>query len=127
MTQRFFVRGAEVPGYHPANHEQTTNQRLIGPANGARQMEIVLGTIARGGGALPHAHPGIEQACYLLQGSARAEVGGESFEMQPGDACFFPAGLPHVFTVTSEQPARVLVVYSPPYLEDPARVVREPA
>lgn len=125
MTHRFFVRGAEVPGYHPANHEHTTNQRLIGPANGARQLEIVLGTIARGGGALPHAHPGIEQACYLLQGSARAEVGGESFEMQPGDACFFPAGLPHVFTVTSEQPARVLVVYSPPYLEDPARVVRE--
>jgi quercetin dioxygenase-like cupin family protein len=126
MSQRFFVRGAEVPGYHPANHEHTTNQRLIGPANGARQLEIVLGTIARGGGALPHAHPGIEQACYLLQGSARAEVGGESFELQPGDACFFPAGVPHVFTVTSEQPARVLVVYSPPYLEDPARVVREP-
>lgn len=121
---RFFVRGAEVPAYHPANHEHTSNQRLIGPANGARQLEVVLGTIARGGGALPHAHPGVEQACYLLEGSARAQVAGESFEMQPGDACFFPADIPHVFTVTSERPARVLVIYSPPYLEDPARVVR---
>jgi quercetin dioxygenase-like cupin family protein len=127
MSSKYFVRGADVPAYHPANHEHTSNQRLIGPANGARQLEIVLGTIARGGGALPHAHPGIEQACYLLAGSARAQVGGESFEMQPGDACFFPADLPHVFTVTSEQPARVLVVYSPPYLEDPARVVRDQA
>lgn len=124
MNAKYFVRGAEVPAYHPANHEHTSNQRLIGPGNGARQLEIVLGTIARGGGALPHAHPGIEQACYLLQGSARAEVAGESFDMEPGDACFFPADLPHVFTVTSEQPAKVLVVYSPPYLEDPQRVVR---
>lgn len=124
MNPKYFVRGAEVPAYAPANHEHTRNQRLIGPANGARHMEIVLGTIARGGGALPHAHPGIEQACYLLQGTARAQVGAESFDMAPGDACFFPAGEPHVFTVTSEQPAKVLVVYTPPYLEDPARVVR---
>lgn len=124
MNPQYFVRGADVPAYHPANHEHTSNQRLIGPANGARQMEVVLGTIARGGGALPHAHPGIEQACYLLQGTARAEVGGESFDMQPGDACFFPADVPHVFTVTSEQPVKLLVVYSPPYLEDPQRVVR---
>jgi quercetin dioxygenase-like cupin family protein len=124
MTSRFFVRGAEVPAYHPANHAHTSNQRLIGPANGARQLEVVLGTIARGGGALPHAHPGIEQVCYLLEGSARAEVDGQAFDMQPGDCCFFPADAMHVFTVTSEQPARVLVVYSPPYGEDPSRVVR---
>jgi hypothetical protein len=31
----------------------------------------------------------------------------------------------HVFTVTSEQPARLLVIYSPPYGEDPARVRRD--
>lgn len=125
MPRTFFVRGAQVPAYHPANHEHTSNQRLIGPDNvGARHLEVVLGTIGSGGGALPHAHPGMEQVCYLLEGSAHAEVGGQSFEMRPGDACFFPAGAVHVFTVTSEQPARVLVIYSPPYGEDPARVMR---
>jgi quercetin dioxygenase-like cupin family protein len=121
---RYLVRGTEVPAYHPANHEHTSNQRLIGPDQGARHLEVVLGTIGGGGGALPHAHPGMEQVCYLLEGSARAEVGGESFDMQPGDACFFPADALHVFTVTSERPARVLVIYSPPYGEDPARVFR---
>ncbi len=119
-----FVRGAEVPSYSPANHDHTHNQRLIGPANGARHLEVVLGTIGRGGGALPHAHPGMEQVCYLLEGTARAEVEGEVFDMQPGDCCLFPADAMHVFTVTSEQPARLLVVYSPPYGEDPARVRR---
>lgn len=124
MKPTFFIRGADVPAYHPANHEHTSNQRLIGEHMGARHLEVVLGTIARGGGALPHAHPGMEQACYLLEGSARAEIEGQSFDMQPGDCCFFPEGAMHVFTVTSEQPARVLVVYSPPYGENPARVQR---
>ena len=124
-TSKYHIRAAAVPAYQPANHEGTHNQRLIGADNvGARQLEVVLGTIARGGGALPHAHPGIEQVCYLLEGSARAEVAGEAFDMQPGDACFFPADVFHVFTVTSERPARLLVIYSPPYGEDPARVVR---
>lgn len=125
MTTRFLVRGAEVPAYHPANHHHTSNQRLIGPDNvGARHMEVVLGTLEKGGGALPHAHPGIEQACYLLQGTAHVEVGGESFEMEPGDACFFPADTLHVFQVTSDTPVKLLVIYSPPYGEDPRKVVR---
>jgi quercetin dioxygenase-like cupin family protein len=125
MGQSYFVRGADVPAYHPANHDHTSNQRLIGPETvGAKHLEVVLGTIGRGGGALPHAHPGMEQVCYLLEGSARAEVGGQVFDMLPGDACFFPQGSMHVFTVTSETPARVLVIYSPPYGENPALVVR---
>ena len=78
-TSRYLVRAAGVHSYQPANHEHTFNQRLIGPETvGARQMEVLLGTLHKGGGALPHAHPGIEQACYLLEGTARAEVDGEA-------------------------------------------------
>lgn len=127
-TARYRVRAAEVPAYQPANHQHTHNQRLIGPETvGARQMEVLLGTLHAGGGALPHAHPGIEQACYLLEGTARAEVAGEVFDMLPGDMCFFPADVAHVFTVTSEAPVKLLVIYSPPYLESPERVIRPSA
>jgi len=122
---RYFVRESDVPAYHPANHTGTVNRRLISAGNvGARNIEMVLGVIEKGRGALPHAHPGLEQVCYLLEGSARAEIGGETCELQAGDCCFFPPGMAHVFTVTSNEPARVLVVYSPPYEENPGRVVR---
>ena len=30
----------------------------------------------------------------------------------------------HVFTVISDEPVKVLVIYSPPYEESPERVVR---
>ncbi len=124
-NSRYFVRPDDVPAYQPANHTGTVNRRLIGPQNvGARNLEVVLGVIEKGKGALPHAHPGIEQVCYLLEGRARAEVGGEVCELSPGDCCFFPPDTPHVFTVTSDMPARVLVIYSPPYEESPGRVVR---
>ncbi len=123
--KRFFVRQEDVKSYSPANHTGTVNRRLIGPETvGARNVEVVLGVIQKGEGALPHAHPGIEQVCYLLEGSALAEIGAERCEMRPGDSCFFPAGMMHVFTVTSETPAKVLVIYSPPYGESPQNVVR---
>lgn len=128
MTQdlpRYFVRTDEVPGYHPVNHTGTLNRRLIGRETvGATQLEVVHGTIEKGKGALPHAHPGIEQVCYLLQGRARAEIGGQSRELGPGDCCFFPADTMHVFTVLSDEPVKVLVIYAPPYEESPQRVVR---
>ena len=105
--------------YSPANHTGTRNLRLVA----AKNVEVVLGEIERGKGALPHAHPGIEQVCYLLEGSARVEVAGEKFDMKPGDTCFFPADEPHLFQATSDK-VRVLVIYSPPYLEDPNNVRR---
>nr|WP_198678685.1 cupin domain-containing protein [Bordetella hinzii] len=121
----WLVRERDVPAYHPANHTGTTNRRLISPQTvGAGHVEVLLGTIAQGSGALPHAHPGIEQVCYLLEGTARAQVGDETADMQAGDCCYFPPDIPHLFTVTSEQPARLLVIYTPPYEERPDRVVR---
>ena len=125
MSSKYLIREQDVEGYSPANHHGTVNRRLVSAANvGAKHMEVVLGTLEKGGGALPHAHPGMEQACYLLEGTAHVEVAGESFEMVPGDTCFFPADQMHIFQTTSDTPAKLLVIYSPPYGENPAKVRR---
>lgn len=105
--------------YSPANHTGTRNHRLIASKN----LEVLIGEIERGQGAAPHSHPGIEQVCYLLEGTAHVEVAGEKFEMRAGEACFFPADTPHLFQATSDK-VRVMVIYSPPYLENPANVRR---
>ena len=126
MRSPYVVRPGDVAPYHPANHTGTVNRRLIGRDNvGAKNVEVVLGMIEKGKGALPHAHPGIEQVCYVLEGRARAEIGGETCELESGDCCFFPPDTQHVFTVVSDEPVKVLVIYSPPYGEDPDKVIRE--
>jgi quercetin dioxygenase-like cupin family protein len=118
QTKRnYFVRAESVTPYSPKNHTGTVNRRLIGPETvGARQVEVVLGTVQKSHGALPHAHPGIEQVCYMLEGRALAKVDGQECELGPGDSCFFPADVPHVFTAVTDV-VRVLVIYSPPYVE----------
>ena len=119
---KYCVRQSDVTPYSPANHTGTKNFRLIGPETvGAKQVEVLIGEVERGKGALPHAHPGIEQVCYLLEGEAHVEVAGEKFEMAPGDTCFFPADAKHLFIATTPK-VRVMVIYSPPYLENPANV-----
>jgi quercetin dioxygenase-like cupin family protein len=121
----YFVNQQSVTPYSPANHVGTTNYRLIGPETvGAKALEVLVGVIEKGKGALPHSHPGMEQVCYMLEGRALAEVDVQSRELGPGDCCFFPAGMRHTFTVTSDTPARVLVIYSPPYGEAPEKVIR---
>jgi mannose-6-phosphate isomerase-like protein (cupin superfamily) len=121
----YFVSAAEVPAYRPANHSGTVNRRLISAETvGAKNVEVLLGVIQPNEGAAPHAHPGIEQVCYLLEGRALAEVGGERRELGPGDCCFFPAEVPHKFTAIGDRPVKVLVIYSPPYGEDPGKVIR---
>src|SRR2546428_8675928 len=74
----YVVRQDAVTPYSPLNHEATVNRRLVGRDNvGARQLEVVLGVVARGGGALKHSHPRLEQGCLLLEGRGRG-AGGAS-------------------------------------------------
>ena len=105
--------------YSPANHTGTRNYRLLASNN----IEVLIGEIEKGEGAAPHSHPGIEQVAYLLEGTAEVEVGGEKFKMRTGDLCFFPADVPHRFQATSDK-VRVMVIYTPPYLEKPENVRR---
>ena len=124
MESKYFVRPEDVPAYGPENHVGTQNRRLVGPDNGAKNLEIVLGVLEKGPGALPHVHPGLEQVCYILEGRARVEVAGYTREIGPGECCFFPAGELHIFAVVSDEPVKVLVIYSPPYNENPAQAIR---
>ena len=122
---RYVIRPGDQPSYSPANHTGTRNTRLVNEAqNGARFMEVVLGEVESGAGVSTHAHPGMEQAQYFLEGEAEVIVDGVTYQARAGDLCFFPADVFHSIRVTSQR-AKVLIVYSPPYGENPAKVVRK--
>ncbi len=116
-------RACDIQGYSPANHHGTTNVRLVGPENGARHMEVLMGEFVRGGNAQAHAHPDLEQAVYVLEGTAIAGIDGIDHEVRAGDVMFFPEGVFHSLKVTSER-VKLLVFYAPPYGENPDKVIR---
>jgi len=122
-TKRYFVSPDDVPGYSPANHSGTVNKRLVSPDTvGAKSLEVILGVASKGKGAHAHFHPGIEQVVYVLEGRARAEVDGQVRDLGPGEVVFFPEGMAHVFTAITDT-VKCLVIYSPPYGEDPKKGV----
>lgn len=122
---RYLMRRDDAAPYNPANHTGTVNRRYVGPgALESSTMEVLRGTLQPSRGALPHSHPGIEQAVYMLSGRAEAQVGGERFELKAGDCCHFPANIPHSFIAIGETPAEIIVVYTPPYGERPENVIR---
>ncbi len=122
----YVIRPSEMPTYSPANHTGTTNTRLIGPlVNGAKHLEIALGDIARNEGSPPHAHPDLEQATYVLEGEAMAEIDGKQYHVRAGDLLYYPPHVFHSIKVLSER-IKLLVIYAPPYGEDPDKLIRQP-
>jgi quercetin dioxygenase-like cupin family protein len=121
------VRAADIAAYAPANHTGTSNVRVIGPETvGATALEVLVGTIVKSHGAKPHAHPYLEQCAYMIEGTGESQAAGRVETMGPGTWSYVPAGVFHSFRVTSDQPGRLLVVYAPPYGENPAHTIREP-
>ncbi len=122
----YIIRADEQESYSPANHTGTKNYRLVGPkVNGAKYLEIALGDIERHEGSPAHAHPDLEQAVYILEGEAIAGIDGVDHHVKPGDMMFFPAKVYHSIRVLTER-IKMLVIYSPPYGEDPAKVMHLP-
>jgi quercetin dioxygenase-like cupin family protein len=122
---RYVLRPQDLESYCPANHTGTRNTRLVSAAlNGAKHMEVVLGEVDKGAGVSMHAHPGMEQAQYFIEGEAEVVIDGEMHYARAGDLCFFPPDVFHSVRVTSER-MKVLIIYSPPYAEDPAKIVRQ--
>jgi quercetin dioxygenase-like cupin family protein len=124
QTSPYVIRASEQPSYSPANHTGTKNYRMVGPqTNGAKYMEIVLGDIERHEGSPAHAHPDLEQAVYVLEGEAIAGIDGVDHHVRAGDMMFFPPRVFHSIRALTER-IKLLVIYSPPYGEDPAKVIR---
>jgi len=126
-TQPTVVRAADLAAYSPANHTGTSNVRVICPETvGATALEVLIGTIVKSHGAKPHAHPYLEQCAYMIEGTGESGAEGRVEVLDTGTWSYVPAGAFHTFRVTSDQPGRVLVVYAPPYGENPAQTITQP-
>ena len=126
-TTATVIRAADLAAYAPANHTGTSNVRVIGPETvGATALEVLVGTIVKSHGAKPHAHPHLEQCAYMIEGTGESQAQGRVEVMGSGTWTYVPAGVFHSFRVTSDQPGRLLVVYAPPYGENPAHTITEP-
>ena len=79
--------------------------------NGALDYFIVQ--VAPGGGPPVHVHHRQEEAIHVLAGRFKVRIGDEVHNLEPGGFAYLPAGLPHAFLNLTDQPAELIVVYTP--------------
>ena len=76
--------------------------------------QLVVMTLQPGEDIGAEVHEHIDQVLAFIDGTVRAEVGGENSEVGPGDVVVVPAGTQHNFTNVGTEPARLYTVYGPP-------------
>jgi quercetin dioxygenase-like cupin family protein len=76
----------------------------------------------------PHSHSNNEELVYVLDGTLRYTVGGETRDLASGQTMHTPRGTVHAFSNPFERVARALIILSPDigaqYFRDVAGVMR---
>ena len=85
----------------------------VGPGDTGGALYVIEHTDHARGGPPRHVHHAQDEWFYVLEGVYRAEVGGEPFELGPGDALFAPRGVPHVWAHVGDGRGRLLIAFSP--------------
>lgn len=98
----------------PPKHRNTRGWPLVNPRScpGA-QLEFHITEIMPDGAALDDVHEKEDHVFFVLSGRAAATVGGQVFEVGPGDALYVPRGCVHAFRILGGEVLRIGVVFAP--------------
>ncbi len=79
-----------------------------------RRVQLVVMTLQPGEDIGSEVHEHNDQVLTFVEGTVSAEVAGDTRQVGAGDIVVVPAGTRHNFTNTSDVPARLYTLYSPP-------------
>ncbi|RSO06221.1 cupin domain-containing protein [Streptomyces sp. WAC 05379] len=83
----------------------------VGRWNSDRATVTTGQTVFQPGTGLPlHSH-NVEESVLILEGEATAEIAGEFFDLETGQATWVPAGVPHRFFNRGQGVMRIYWVY----------------
>jgi quercetin dioxygenase-like cupin family protein len=86
--------------------------KLTGDETGGAFDYFVVAVAPHGGPPL-HVHHGQEEAIHVLSGRFHVRIGAETFRCEPGGFAYLPSGVPHAFLNLTDEPAQIVVVYTP--------------
>ncbi|MDQ1628545.1 MAG: hypothetical protein QOI54_2289 [Actinomycetota bacterium] len=82
--------------------------------NTSGHTQVVTMTLQAGEDIGTEVHEHNDQVLIFTEGTARAEVGGETREVGAGDLVVVPAGTRHNFSNSGDGLLRLLTIYAPP-------------
>jgi quercetin dioxygenase-like cupin family protein len=97
-------------------HGSTVFMKATGTQTGG-QLAVMESIYPAGLSVHEHVHDGEDEMFYLLAGEISISCEAERWTAGPGTFVFVPRGCRHGFAVTSDDPARALVITGPPRLD----------
>lgn len=85
---------------------------LRNPDGAPRTPTVIELTIPSGGSPPLHIHKSLDDSFLLLDGEILVRCGDRRVVARPGSYVVLPAGVEHTFRVTSDVPARMLLVHA---------------
>jgi quercetin dioxygenase-like cupin family protein/catechol 2,3-dioxygenase-like lactoylglutathione lyase family enzyme len=85
---------------------------LRNPAGAPRTPAVMELTVPPGGSPPQHVHDTLDDSFLLLEGEVVVRCGEQTILARPGSYVVLPHGVPHTFRVTSDVPARLLLVHA---------------
>jgi mannose-6-phosphate isomerase-like protein (cupin superfamily) len=80
-----------------------------------RNQSLAEAELAPGAATERHFHGESEELYYVIAGTGRMELDGETQTVQPGDAILIPPRAWHQIRATGDEPLRFLCCCAPPY------------
>lgn len=84
----------------------TRTQVLIGPDQGPNFA--LRRFVMEPGGGMPLHTNAVEHEQYVLAGQATVQIGDETHQVKAGDVVYIPAGTPHSYESTGDEPFQFL-------------------
>ncbi|MBX4215624.1 cupin domain-containing protein [Candidatus Parcubacteria bacterium] len=78
------------------------------------RTQLVVMEVPPGGEIGAEVHEHVEQTLFIFSGVGRAEVGGDSRTVHPGDVIVVKPGTKHNFLNEGTAPLKLYTVYAPP-------------
>jgi quercetin dioxygenase-like cupin family protein len=86
--------------------------KLTGDDTGGAFDYFLVGVAPHGGPPL-HVHHMQEETLHVMKGRFKVRIGDAIFYCEEGDFAYLPSGVPHAFLNLTDEPAQVIVVYTP--------------
>jgi len=79
----------------------------------AGALDYFIVEVGPKGGPPLHVHHQQEETIHVLKGRFKVRIGDELFQLDEGGFAYLPSQIPHAFLNLTDQPAEIIVVYTP--------------
>lgn len=86
--------------------------KVTGQDTGGAFDYFIVEVAPRGGPPL-HVHHKQEETIHVLKGQFKIRIGEETFRLGEGGFAYLPSRIPHAFLNLTNEPAEIIVVYTP--------------